>query len=72
MTTLIPSHPGRPGVFTLRRAKLFWCQRFHKKRRRRVAFSANETSGHCYEVRCLKCGTSDIEIIDFQKARMRA
>jgi hypothetical protein len=72
MKTLIHSHSGRPGVFTLRRAKLLLCQHLHKKWRRRVAFSPIEASGYTYEVRCLKCGMRDIEIIEFQKTRMSA
>ena len=72
MKTLIQSQSGRPGVFTVRRAKLLLCRHFHKKWRRRVAFSPTEASGHSYKVRCLKCGLSDIETSAFPKTTKSA
>jgi hypothetical protein len=67
MKTLTQSHSGGPGFFTVRRAKLLWCEQFHQKWRRRVAIFSIEASGLGYKVHCLKCGLRDIEITEFQK-----
>ena len=67
MKILIHSRSKRPGVLTVRGAKLLLCQHFHKKWRRRVAFCPTDASGHSYRVRCLKCGLRDIETTAFPK-----
>jgi hypothetical protein len=71
MKALIHTHSERPGIFTVRGAKLLLCQHFHKKWRRRVAFFAG-ASGHSYKVRCLKCGVRDIETAAFPETRKSA
>ena len=67
MKSLIRSGSASPGFFTVRRTKLLWCKRFHQKWRRRVAILPTEASGFRYEVCCLKCGASDIEITEFHR-----
>ena len=72
MKVLYQGKAARTGVFTVRRAKLLLCQHFHKKWRRRVAFSTTDASGVTYDVRCLKCGMKDTEAIHLQKTRVNA
>jgi hypothetical protein len=72
MKVLQESKTARTRVFTLRRAKLLLCQNFHKKWRRRVAFSTTDASGLSYEVQCLKCGMKDTEVIQVHKTRVNA
>ena len=67
MKTFPRSQSGPSGLSAARRARLLWCGQFHQKWRRRVAILPDQVSGLGYEVRCLKCGVRDIEIVELQK-----
>jgi hypothetical protein len=49
--------------------KLRWCKRFHRTWRRRVAILPSVESMLRYEVRCLKCDVSDVEVTEFEKTK---
>jgi hypothetical protein len=72
MKALQQNKEARPGVFSVHRAKLLLCQNFHKKWRRRVAISTTDAPVVSYDVRCLKCGMRDTEIIHLQKTSVNA